>query len=301
MTAFPADADPLSRHAVFAALADSRASLERGAPLGDGLGMAVWRNRHDDTGYSQPGHHTMSVYLEGGYATYRQDQPGNRGAPGRLCLLPADHESRWHVGGAQRFLHLYFQPEYLAWHCVRVLDREPRGLQLRDLTFADDPYLFALSRQLAALDWLQPDARMAGNALAHEAVSHLLLAHGTQARGADWRGGLSAAARRHVRDWIEANPERNPTLGELAALAGLSEYHFARMFRVSFGMPPHAWILRARLERARRLLAQPRLSLHEVGVRAGFASASHLNNRFRTAFGVTPGAWRTSRGSGAPV
>ncbi|MGN5479351.1 hypothetical protein ACTMU2_27630 [Cupriavidus basilensis] len=95
--------DPLRHHAVFNALTDSRASLERAAVLGDGLGLALWRNRHDDTAYAQPGHHTLSVYLEGGHSTYRLDQPGNLGAPGRLCVLPADHESRWHVGGTQRF------------------------------------------------------------------------------------------------------------------------------------------------------------------------------------------------------
>lgn len=294
MAASNAPTEPLRRHAVFAALTGSRASLERAAALGDGLGLALWRNRHDDTGYAQPGHHTMSVYLEGGYSTYRCDQPGNTGAPGRLCLLPADHESRWHVGGSQRFLHLYFQPEHLAWHCVRLLDREPRALQLQDLTFAEDPFLFAISRRLAALDWEQPDALMAGNALAHEAVSHLLLRHGTRGAPADWRGGLSGPARRKVRDWIEANPERNPTLGELAAMAGLSEYHFARMFRISFGMPPHTWILRSRLDRAQRLLANPRLTLQEIAARAGFASASHLSNRFRAAFGATPGVWRAA-------
>ncbi|UDM52280.1 helix-turn-helix domain-containing protein [Cupriavidus sp. MP-37] len=284
--------DPLRRHAVFAALSGSRASLERATALGDGLGVALWRNRNDSTGYARPGHHTMSVYLQGGHATYRRDQPGNKGAPGRLCLLPADHESRWHVGGPQRFLHLYFRPETLAWHCVRLLDREPRALALRDLTFADDPRLHGLSQRLAALDWQLPEARMAGNALAHEALSHLVLTHAARAAEADWRGGLSAQARRTVRDWIESHPESNPTLGELAALAGLSEFHFARMFRVSFGMPPHAWVLHTRLERARHLLADPRRPLHEVAARAGFASASHLSRRFLAAFGVTPGAWR---------
>ncbi|WP_354685381.1 AraC family transcriptional regulator [Cupriavidus necator] len=284
--------DPLQRHAVFAALSGSRASLERATALGDGLGLALWRNRNDSTDYAQPGHHTMSVYLEGGHGTYRRDQPGNKGGPGRLCLLPADHASRWHVGGAQRFLHLYFRPEYLAWHCVRLLDREPRAVALRDLTFAEDPYLFALSRRLAALDWRVPEARMAGNALAHEAVSHLVLSHAGRAASMEWRGGLSAQARRLVRDWIDSHPAHNPTLGELAALSGLSEFHFARMFRVSFGMPPHAWILRTRLERAQRLLSEPRLTLHEVAARAGFASASHLSHRFRAAFGVTPGGWR---------
>lgn len=293
--------DPLQRHAVFAELTRSRATLERGAALGDGLGLALWRNRHDDTAYAKPGHHTLSVYLEGGHTTYRLDRPDVKGGPGRLCLLPADHDSRWHVGAPQRFLHLYFQPEHLAWHCVRLLDTEPRALQLQDRTFAEDARLVGLAQELLALDWGEPDAVMAGNAIAHEAVSHLLLGHGQRRARAQWRGGLSASVRHRVRDWIEANPEANPTLGELAALAGLSEYHFARMFRVSFGMPPHAWVLRARLERARGLLADPHLPLAEVAARAGFASPSHFNNRFRDAFGTTPGVWRAWHGTRTPA
>lgn len=290
----PDPSQPLQDNAVFSALAQSRASLERACVLGDGLGLALWRNRHDDTAYARPGHHTMSMYLEGGYSTYRRDAPDRKGGPDRLCLLPADHESAWHVGGTQRFLHLYFQPEHLAWHCVRVLDMEPRALQLQDRLFAEDAMLSTLSRRLVALDWDDADSRMVGNAMAHEAVTHLLLSHGERAPSADWRGGLSAVARRRVVEWVDAHPAINPTLRELAALADLSEYHFARMFRVSFGMPPHAWVMRARLERGRVLLADRHLPLEQVATRAGFASASHFGNRFRAAYGVTPGQWRSA-------
>jgi len=297
----PQPPQPLAGNAVFSALTQSRASLERACVLGDGLGLALWRNRHDDTAYARPGHHTMSVYLEGGYSTYRRDAPDRKGGPDRLCLLPAGHESAWHVGGTQRFLHLYFQPEHLAWHCVRVLDTEPRGLQLQDRLFAEDAGLVALSRQLVALDWQDPDSRMIGNALAHRAVTQLLLSHGARKPLPDWRGGLSAQARRSVADWIHAHPAENPTLGELAAVASLSEFHFARMFRVSFGMAPHAWVMRTRLDRAQSLLADGRLSLQQVASHAGFASASHFSNRFRAAYGLTPGQWRTAAGISATL
>ncbi|WP_051705404.1 helix-turn-helix domain-containing protein [Cupriavidus metallidurans] len=289
---------PLHDNAVFSALTQSRASLESACALGDGFGLALWRNRMDDTAYARPGHHTMSVYLEGGFSTYRRDAPDRKGAPDRLCLLPADHESRWHVGGTQRFMHLYFQPEHLAWHCVRVLDMEPRALQLQDRLFAEDDALVALTRHMVALDWEAPDMRMAANAMAHEAVTRMLLSHGTRQPSVDWRGGLSVAARRRVTEWVHAHPAANPTLGDLAALADLSEYHFARMFRISFGMPAHVWIMRARLSRACGLLGDRRLSLQQVADQAGFASASHFNNRFRAAYGVTPGQARAS-GMGA--
>ncbi|WP_447532028.1 helix-turn-helix domain-containing protein, partial [Pseudomonas aeruginosa] len=67
----------------------------------------------------------------------------------------------------------------------------------------------------------------------------------------------------------------------LAELAALSEYHFARMFRVSFGLPPHRYVLERRLARARALLAYYAQSLQEVSQAIGFDSTSHLNLRVR--------------------
>ncbi|MCT6562799.1 hypothetical protein N4307_14570, partial [Staphylococcus aureus] len=81
---------------VFGTLArGSRASLERVVNLGDGVTAAIWCNEHDEAHYVQPGHHTLSVYLQGGYTTHRQDLPNLFGAPGRVCMLPAEHESAW--------------------------------------------------------------------------------------------------------------------------------------------------------------------------------------------------------------
>ena len=82
------------------------------------------------------------------------------------------------------------------------------------------------------------------------------------------------------------------SLGQLAALCALSEYHFARMFRESFGLPPHQYVLGRRLSRARELLRSTSQPLGEIALACGFASASHFTNRFRQALGGTPGEYR---------
>lgn len=81
---------------VFQALNRSpHARLEHSAELGDGLSAALWSNHHDAQEYEAPGHHTLSCYLAGGTGTFRRDQPGSKGGPGKLCILPAEHQSAW--------------------------------------------------------------------------------------------------------------------------------------------------------------------------------------------------------------
>ena len=82
------------------------------------------------------------------------------------------------------------------------------------------------------------------------------------------------------------------TLGTLAQLACMSEYHLARMFRISFGMPPSAWIAARRIERARGLLRAGRLPLQQVAAACGYADLSHFTHRFSEAVGAPPGRYR---------
>jgi len=78
----------------------------------------------------------------------------------------------------------------------------------------------------------------------------------------------------------------------LAGMCALSEYHFARMFRESFGLPPHQYLLARRVNRAKELLRSSSLPLSEIALACGFSSASHFTNRFRQAMGATPGEYR---------
>ena len=284
---------PATPHHVFDTLrTHSRARLEQGASLGDGFAAAVWVNAHDATRYVRPGHHTVSLYLQGGFTTFRPEAPAQRGAPGRLCVMPAEHDSSWVVGSEQRFLHLYFEHERLAPLAVRLLDREPREVRLHELTFFEDAAVAAPLAGMARLDWSDADARLQANALAHEVLARLVRVHSGRPEGWMPRGGLAPAVRRRIAEYIDARLASPLTVGELAAQAALSEHHFAHMFRVSFGMAPHAWVLQRRLERARLLLAASEQSLDHVAQACGFASASHLVNRFRAACGVPPGHYR---------
>jgi AraC family transcriptional regulator len=111
-------------------------------------------------------------------------------------------------------------------------------------------------------------------------------------QGLRLKGGLAAHQRRQLAEFIDSQLAEAISLGQLASLCALSEYHFARMFRVSFGLPPHQYVLARRLSRARELLRASSQPLGEIALACGFASASHFTNRFRQALGGTPGEYR---------
>ena len=129
----------------------------------------------------------------------------------------------------------------------------------------------------------------------HTSAGQLLLQRRLALRqGLRLKGGLAPLQRRRVREFIEQHLETPLPLSQLAALCALSEYHFARMFQSSFGLPPHRYVLARRLARACQMLRQPAPALSEVALACGFASASHFSNRFRQALGATPMQYRAA-------
>ena len=101
-------------------------------------------------------------------------------------------------------------------------------------------------------------------------------------------GPLAPVRERLADDLLHA-----PTLAELAVLAGCSRFQLLRRFQQAHGLPPHAWLLQQRLERARQLIRAGH-GLAQAAAEAGFADQSHLTRHFSRQFGYTPGAWRAA-------
>lgn len=275
------------------ALSRTGAALLRSAEIGRGLSLAEWQNRDNRARYDRPDHHTLSLYLEGGEGVVREDGAVSGGGPDKLCLLPAGHESRWLIGGPLRMVHLYVAPETLAYQALSALDVDPRTLSLRELTFAEDPATAMLMRgAVLPLDWAAGADRMALGAACHLLLHALLRRHAGPGGGRAVKGGLAPAIRRRVAALIEARLSEPLTLEVLADEAALSTFHFAKMFKASFGLAPHRYVTERRIARAKDLLAEGRTSLADIALTCGFASQSHFTRRFAQATGFTPAAWR---------
>jgi len=99
---------------------------------------------------------------------------------------------------------------------------------------------------------------------------------------------------RRVTEYIQQNLEKNLSLADLAAVVCMSPYHFARLFRCSTGVPPHRFVVRQRIARARAFLATEELSIAQISGMVGFRTPSHFATVFRRVLGITPGAYRTA-------
>jgi transcriptional regulator GlxA family with amidase domain len=100
------------------------------------------------------------------------------------------------------------------------------------------------------------------------------------------------SALQQVQRFIAAHPADDHSVDSLAARAGLSPRHFARLFRNEVGMTPAAWVETARVSAARRLLETGRNAPKQVAVQCGFANADTLRKSFAKHVGVTPAEYR---------
>jgi AraC family transcriptional regulator len=118
-------------------------------------------------------------------------------------------------------------------------------------------------------------------------------------------GALAGWQVARVRAFIEENLHSNIDARALSAVAQRSPAHFARSFKQAFGEPPHAYVIKRRLERACQLMVTTAESLSEIALSVGFSDQAHLSNRFRRAFGhahrLGGAITRSGRQSQAPI
>lgn len=104
------------------------------------------------------------------------------------------------------------------------------------------------------------------------------------------RGGLAGWQRKRVVEFIEEHLSEKIGLSTLSALAQLSPYHFARVFKQALGIPPHRYHMNRRVERAKALLVDR--SVTEVALAVGYAQTSSFSSSFRRATGMSPSKFR---------
>ena len=92
--------------------------------------------------------------------------------------------------------------------------------------------------------------------------------------------------------WLEANAAEPVGLEHAARYAGLSPFHFLRLFSKVTGVTPHQYLVRTRLRRAARLLSKEDLPITEVALDCGFADLSNFVRTFKRVAGMSPGKFR---------
>ena len=105
---------------------------------------------------------------------------------------------------------------------------------------------------------------------------------------------MPKARLKRVLAYIDERADENLRLADLAEAAGMSIFHFAKLFKQSTGQTPHQYALRRRMEKAKQLLKEEDASVLEVSVRTGFVDQRHFTKVFRRFTGFTPTAYRAA-------
>jgi len=100
---------------------------------------------------------------------------------------------------------------------------------------------------------------------------------------------------RQITDWMTAHVVEDFDLARLAALVGLSKYHFHRLFKSSIGVSPSRYHTNLRMELARRLLRETKKSVVDVAFEVGYSNPSHFAQLFRRQTGLSPSEYRRQR------
>jgi AraC family transcriptional regulator len=213
-----------------------------------------------------------------------------------IAVVPAGAAVRWRWSGCFDWVHIFLEPGLFASVAAEVFDLDPVRMTVPPLDGLDLPHLRAM---MLAVD-AELTAGGAGGRLAAESLANVLavqliryvLGPRRLKRGRD--GALPQGRLRAVVAYIEEHLCASPTLDQMAAVARLSPYHFARQFKAATGLPPHRYFIVRRVERAKQILqGGDDFSLAQVAVRAGFSDQSQFSYHFKRLVGVNPGQFRT--------
>jgi AraC-like DNA-binding protein len=238
--------------------------------------------------YALPVHfhdsYQFDVMLEGERSWERQ-QGRSVVATGRLSVVhPGEAHAVNVVGKANSFRTMHVDASRLFDAQEKIRGR--RQLPMFTFDISDTATVSRFLRAHWMMERGEPSA--AENALT-TFLDGLVKHH---ADGRCWQGAASARTPlRRARGFIEQNLTSDITLESLATAAGISKFHLARQFTLAYGLPPHAYQLRARIAQARELLAKG-VAVKQVSVELGFADQSHFGRYFRRVTALTPAEYQ---------
>jgi len=214
---------------------------------------------------------------------------------GNVCVLPSGLEHKAALESSSEHLALYVDPTLIDKAAAAA--QFSGSFEIAERYARSDNVISSIG--MALLGELESEGlsgRLYAESLGNVLAVHLLRYYAvTISRPATFTGGLSATKLRKVTEFIADNYGRDLKLAELAQVAGMSSFHFAREFKRTTGTTPHQYLIKFRVERAKALLARSDLPLIEVGLQSGFSHQSHFTRLFRRVTGTTPNAYRLAR------
>jgi AraC family transcriptional regulator len=217
-------------------------------------------------------------------------------SPGDISIVPAGVPShwRWRDSRPHETLHIYLEPNFvqkIAESCDLTHDQmaiEPqiavRDEQLRHMGMS---LLYELKAENVV-------GRLYADSVASSLAIQLIRRYSCLKDVPIRKGGMAPNKLRRALEFISDKLEQQQgiALEVVAQEVGMSRYHFSRVFKESMGLSPINYIVRQRIERAKKLLAETDLPIADIALQAGFSGQSHFTTFFRKLVGLTPRSFR---------
>ena len=246
--------------------------------------------------------HEVNVAISGALTTEKISAGGRQvqtyGSQGNLCITPAGQPISAEWTRQLDNLMITLEPDFVDRTALE--NGFDGGFEFAELYKGSDPLIEHLGLTLLnEADAETPSGRLFSDSLIQTLTLHLLTNYGTsKAAKRSLSGGLSGYKLRRVKEFIDENLDADLSLAEIASVADLSQFHFARAFRKSTGLTPQQFLMQQRIERAKELLSKNDLPIVEVSLRTGFKNQSHFTSLFRKFTSLTPRNWRQLRVGG---
>lgn len=208
------------------------------------------------------------------------------------------YECRWKALTPEPFLSMmvFVELPLLQRAMEEVFGAKASKVRLRDLSAFTDPDLSWLMERVREELLARRASALRVQGLAQLIATHLARNYAEIATGiVSESAALPGFKLKQITDWIDAHLDEDFDLEQLASRAGLSKFHFHRLFKSATGMSPAKYQLKARMKEASRRLRETKQSVITVAVDLGFRSPSHFAQVFRRETGMTPSEYRRQR------
>lgn len=234
---------------------------------------------------------------QGGGKAYSEIMP-----PGSIHLIPGGAEFSVDLGAEVETLHIYLRRELLQEVAHTVLGRAVSDISIQPRLLHNDPVLRSMLETInTALDPAYGFSNPEVDYLARTIGAHLVRRYSNIESASSLdpflhpqenvSSGLTAAV-----EFMTRNIDTSIRVEDVAEAARTSVGHLTREFRAHFGTPPHRYLIKLRVNRARDLLASTDLPIAVIAYECGFAHQEHLTRHFKRELDATPAAYRRFAG-----
>lgn len=216
---------------------------------------------------------------------------------GDICITPAGLAGGYRAEGEDHFLQIQIEPHFLEKVAQEAGGIDLSSVELLPLFRIRHPQIEQI---IIMLHSEVKNGSSWGSKLYIESLTNALAVNlirdcfTKKDSIALYSGGLSEHHLITVTDYINDHLATEIKLSDLSELIGISQFHFSRLFKESMGISPHQYLMTQRVERAKLLLKNSKLSVTEIAFSCGFNSHSHLGKYFRQLTGITPKDYRAS-------